>query len=62
MVQWARDSSFDLFQLPDEHNESRAAIWASAEKEIAPYATGVAAQSRCPEERFMRDATISQIY
>ena len=31
MTQWAGDSSFDLFQLPEEHNELRAAIRALAE-------------------------------
>src|ERR1700759_1654614 len=50
MGQWAGDSSFDLFQLPDEHNELRAAIRALAEKEIAPYAAEVDEQSRFPEE------------
>ncbi len=50
MAQWAGDSSFDLFQLPEEHNELRAAIRALAEKEIAPYAADVDEQSRFPEE------------
>ena len=50
MAQWAGDSSFDLFKLPEEHNELRAAIRALAEKEIAPYAADVDEQPRFPEE------------
>ena len=42
--------SFDLFQLPEEHVELRAAIRALSEKEIAPHAAEVDAQSRFPEE------------
>lgn len=36
MARWAGNPSFDLFQLPEEHQELRAAIRALAEKEIAP--------------------------
>ena len=36
MASWAGNPSFDLFQLPEEHQELRAAIRALAEKEIAP--------------------------
>jgi len=50
MAQWAGDASFDLFRLPEEHDELRAAIRALAEKEIAPYAAEVDEQSRFPEE------------
>jgi hypothetical protein len=50
MAQWAGDSSFDLFQLPEEHNELRAAIRALAEKEIAPHAADVDEKPRFPEE------------
>jgi alkylation response protein AidB-like acyl-CoA dehydrogenase len=50
MAQWAGDSSFDLFKLPEEHNELRAAIRALAEKEIAPYAADVDEKPRFPEE------------
>jgi alkylation response protein AidB-like acyl-CoA dehydrogenase len=42
--------SFDVFQLPEEHDELRAAIRALAEKEIAPYAKEVDEQARFPEE------------
>ncbi|MGV0750390.1 acyl-CoA dehydrogenase [Mycolicibacter minnesotensis] len=42
--------SFDLFKLPEEHDELRAAIRALAEKEIAPYAKDVDEQARFPEE------------
>ncbi|OBJ69175.1 acyl-CoA dehydrogenase [Mycobacterium sp. 1274756.6] len=44
------DRSFSVFQLPEEHDELRAAIRALAEKEIAPYAAEVDEQSRFPEE------------
>ncbi|MUL67648.1 acyl-CoA dehydrogenase [Mycobacterium sp. CBMA 234] len=42
--------SFDLFQLPEEHRELRAAIRALAEKEIAPYAAEVDAKARYTDE------------
>jgi hypothetical protein len=35
MAAWGGDPSFDMFQLPEEHQELRAAIRALAEKEIA---------------------------
>ena len=47
---WAGDPSFDLFKLPEEHDELRAAIRALAEKEIAPYAADVDEKPRFPEE------------
>jgi alkylation response protein AidB-like acyl-CoA dehydrogenase len=43
-------SEFDLFQLPEEHNELRAAIRTLAEKEIAPHAADVDENSRFPQE------------
>lgn len=43
-------SSFDLFDLPTEHHELRAAIRGLAEKEIAPHAADVDANSRFPHE------------
>src|SRR5689334_15454106 len=43
-------ASFDLFQLPEEHDELRAAIRALAEKEIAPYAADCDERSRFPQE------------
>jgi alkylation response protein AidB-like acyl-CoA dehydrogenase len=43
-------SEFDLFQLPEEHDELRAAIRALAEKEIAPHAADVDETSRFPQE------------
>ncbi|MEB3022361.1 acyl-CoA dehydrogenase [[Mycobacterium] crassicus] len=42
--------SFDLFKLPEEHDELRVAIRALAEKEIAPYAKDVDERARFPEE------------
>ena len=50
MAGWAGNPSFDLFQLPEEHQELRAAIRALAEKEIAPHAADVDENSRFPEE------------
>src|ERR1700756_5366413 len=50
MAQWAGDPAFDLFQLPEEHRELRAAIRALAEKEIAPHAADVDENSRFPQE------------
>ncbi|ULE33607.1 acyl-CoA dehydrogenase [Mycobacterium sp. IDR2000157661] len=50
MAQWSGNPSFDLFQLPEEHHELRAAIRALAEKEIAPHAADVDENSRFPQE------------
>ncbi|MCV7173797.1 acyl-CoA dehydrogenase [Mycobacterium manitobense] len=50
MAHWAGNQSFDVFQLPEEHQELRSAIRALAEKEIAPHAAEVDEQSRFPEE------------
>ncbi|OBI49858.1 acyl-CoA dehydrogenase [Mycobacterium kyorinense] len=50
MAGWAGDPSFDLFKLPEEHDELRATVRALAEKEIAPYAAEVDEESRFPEE------------
>jgi alkylation response protein AidB-like acyl-CoA dehydrogenase len=53
----ASNPEFDLFQLPDEHNELRAAIRALAEKHIGPYASHVDEDERFPEEA--RQALVS---
>src|SRR5580693_6590729 len=50
MAGWGGDPSFDLFKLPEEHDELRAAIRALAEKEIAPYAADVDEKPRFPDE------------
>lgn len=50
MAGWAGNPTFDLFQLPEEHTELRAAIRALAEKEIAPHAADVDENSRFPQE------------
>jgi alkylation response protein AidB-like acyl-CoA dehydrogenase len=50
MAGWAGNATFDLFQLPEEHVELRAAIRGLAEKEIAPYAADVDENARFPEE------------
>ena len=47
---WSGDSSFDVFRLPEEHEELRAAIRALAEKEIAPFAAAVDEEVRFPDE------------
>ena len=44
------DPAFDVFQLPEEHEELRAAIRALAEKEIAPHAAAVDEDARFPQE------------
>lgn len=44
------DPSFDVFRLPEEHEELRAAIQALAEKEIAPHAAAVDEDARFPQE------------
>ena len=41
---------FDLFQLPEEHQELRAVIRDLADKEIAPYAADVDENERFPQE------------
>lgn len=46
----AGNPSFDLFKLPEEHDEMRSAIRALAEKEIAPHAAEVDEKARFPEE------------
>ena len=46
----AGDPGFDVFQLPEEHQELRAAIRALAEKEIAPHAADCDEHARFPQE------------
>jgi alkylation response protein AidB-like acyl-CoA dehydrogenase len=50
MAAWGGNPSFDLFQLPEEHQELRAAIRGLAEKEIAPYAAEVDESARYTTE------------
>lgn len=50
MAGWTGNSSFDLFKLPEEHDELRAAIRGLTEKEIAPYAAEVDQAPRFPDE------------
>ena len=38
MARWSGSPDFDLFRLPDEHNELRAVLRDLCEKEIAPRA------------------------
>ena len=42
--------SFDVFALPEEHEELRTAIRALSEKEIAPHAAAVDEDARFPQE------------
>ena len=46
----AGDPSFDVFRLPEEHDELRAAIRALCDKEIAPHAAAVDEEARFPQE------------
>jgi alkylation response protein AidB-like acyl-CoA dehydrogenase len=50
MAGWAGNPDFDVYKLPEEHHELRAAIRALAEREIEPYAKEVDEDSRFPEE------------
>ncbi|HME14840.1 MAG TPA: acyl-CoA dehydrogenase [Mycobacterium sp.] len=52
MAGLAGNPTFDLFKLPEEHEELRAVIRALAEKEIAPYAADVDEKPRYPDEAF----------
>ncbi|MCW1957250.1 MAG: acyl-CoA dehydrogenase [Mycobacterium sp.] len=46
----AGDPSFDVFRLPEEHEELRTAIRALCDKEIAPYAAACDEEARFPQE------------
>ena len=46
----AGDPSFDVFRLPEEHEELRTAIRALCDKEVAPYAAAVDEDARFPQE------------
>src|ERR1700761_7035675 len=46
----AGNPDFDVFKLPDEHNELRAVLRDLCEKEIAPHAADVDENSRFPDE------------
>src|ERR1700761_9044801 len=46
----AGNPDFDVFKLPDEHNELRAVLRDLCEKEIAPHAADVDATPRFPDE------------
>ena len=50
MVRWSGNPDFDLFRLPDEHNEMRTVLRDLCEKEIAPHAADVDEHSRFPDE------------
>ena len=46
----AGNPDFDVFKLPEEHDELRAVLRDLCEKEIAPYAADVDEKPRFPEE------------
>ena len=50
MARWSDNPDFDLFRLPDEHNELRGVLRDLCEKEIEPYAADVDEHGRYPEE------------
>ena len=56
--------SFDVFRLPDEHNELRAVLRDMCETEIAPYAADVDEHARFPEEalKVLNDTGFSAVH
>ncbi len=50
MASWQGNPSFDVFALPDEHNELRTVVRDLCEKQIEPYAAEVDEKSRFPDE------------
>ncbi len=58
------DRSFDLFQLPEEHEQLRAVLRDLCETEIAPYAADVDEQARFPEEalKVLNDTGFSAVH
>ena len=58
------DRSFDLFQLPEEHEQLRAVLRDLCETEIAPYATDVDEHARFPEEalKVLNDTGFSAVH
>src|SRR6201991_5058753 len=60
----AGNPDFDVFKLPDEHNELRAVLRDLCEKEIAPHAADVDANSRFPEEalKALNDSGFSAVH
>jgi alkylation response protein AidB-like acyl-CoA dehydrogenase len=64
MAGWAGDPTFDVFKLPDEHNELRSVLRDLCEKEIAPYAADVDENSRFPEEarKALSDSGFSAVH
>jgi alkylation response protein AidB-like acyl-CoA dehydrogenase len=50
MAGWTGNPDFDLFKLPDEHNELRTVLRDLCEKEIAPHAADVDEKARYTDE------------
>ena len=55
---------FDVFKLPDEHNELRAVLRDLCEKEIAPHAADVDENARFPDEalKALNDSGFSAVH
>ena len=60
----AGNPDFDVFKLPEEHDELRAVLRDLCEKEIAPYAGDVDENSRFPEEalKALNDSGFSAVH
>jgi len=60
----AGDPLFDLFRLPDEHNELRAVLRDLCETQIAPYAADVDEHARFPQEalKALNDSGFSAVH
>jgi alkylation response protein AidB-like acyl-CoA dehydrogenase len=50
MAGWSGNPAFDVFKLPDEHNELRQVLRDLCDKEIAPHAADVDEKARYTEE------------
>jgi alkylation response protein AidB-like acyl-CoA dehydrogenase len=64
MAGWSGNPSFDVFKLPDEHNELRQVLRDLCEKEIAPHAADVDEHARFPEEalKALNAASLSAVH
>src|SRR6201999_1429073 len=60
----AGNPDFDVFKLPDEHDELRAVLRDLCEKEIAPHAADVDADARFPDEalKALNDSGFSAVH
>ncbi len=60
----AGNPDFDVFKLPDEHNELRAVLRDLCEKQIAPHAADVDEKPRFPDEalKALNDSGFSAVH